>query len=189
MIKKYLLFAEKENITVLSVSAKGDQELQLEFLKSLGEKTFPLDEKFWDWWKRTVSYTSEDIVDFCVVKDEMYEVLNDAFFKGISRPERSGWCLAVLQVVFEQMLPYSEVVLKNESGEERTLCFMKKDANIKGGIFYTDLKELGSEDFDEDEEDEKSEKIPEPVSPGKKTKIQRTAFARYFMNLLEEENK
>ncbi len=202
MTKNYLFFADQGMVTILSMSFKGRREFYMEFLKRLGENTFPIPENFWDWWKKSVSYTIEDTVDFCFIYDEEYPFLKDSFIEQADKPEQTIWDMDYLTSFFKEFSGYSNVCLTTGNGVEVTLSFTGRRTDRKNGTFATNIcGEVGEtaaamepEDSMETEdcvESEASGVVERPRQGEKKVKRLESSkvsdFARYFMDLLEAE--
>ncbi len=206
MTKSYLFFAEKDELTILSIKFKGDQEFQMEFLKYLGEKTFPLPMNFWDWWKKAVSYTLDDCVDFCFVCDKEYEFTKDEFLSKVEKPEETNWDLDILKSFFHEYTSYQKIGLQGEDGDEIELCLPEKSSADKKGKFFTSLCGIAEEYAVTLEEEpaevteveaENSVSASEHLAQEREDSVKKqekrrmsgktTDFARYFKDLLEAE--
>lgn len=96
MIHQCVFMIRNSRVTVYC--ARGER---FEYLRNEGEKSFPIPDHFWDWWKEKVSYLSEDLVDFCFIFDENNEsVFSDPFLKSAGRPAESCWNRSFLTKFF-----------------------------------------------------------------------------------------
>lgn len=205
MTKSYLFFAEKDELTILGMKLKGDTEFQLEFLKYLGEKTYPIPMNFWEWWKKAVSYTLDDCMDFCFVCDKEYEFMKDEFLCKVQTPEETSWSPDHLEDFFQAYTSYYRVELKGQDGDEVELRLQGKESAGMRGKFFVNLCGIAEsyaitiEEPTQEEELEPKNVIEtfancaherfvnEKMTEKRKFAGKTSDFARYFKDLLESE--
>lgn len=175
MVHKYLFVVHKEKVSVLSYN---EQLNQLRFEKNKGEKTFPVEEKFWEWWIRTASFDFEqDKVDFCF----LYDIPSDIMDNEFEYVEKSTWTYNQIKLFFEKMTTYEKVKIRNLNSdwESEVLIDQSNQKEGKEILFYTTLEDNFEEDSCNNEEsiNEKEDINKEELSP----------LARLFIEQMEQE--
>lgn len=134
MIYQYLLFLDNNQVTVVYKERKNGRKLQ--YITNQGEKKFPLEADFWEWWKSAVSYIDGEAVDFCFLYDKNYPIINHAFQEA----SESCWNMEIVEDFLREMTEYTTLLLISEDGTEIPLnldCPMFSDS--VPSVFYTNI--------------------------------------------------
>lgn len=169
---RYLFFLEQGKISVIHYDMQNKRKLDYE--KNKGEKTFPIPNDFWLWWKEAASYSDGEAVDFCFIYDtKEYDILRDEFIQNVNRTECSCWTRSAVKRFFLDILRYSHIDLYMVDGHK--VSFHQQNMEFTDNslrTFYTDLCFIDKKDG-EGERGVQREGI--------------TPLARYYIELLEAE--
>lgn len=165
-VYRYLFFLYNGEVTVINFEKHGQKKFCYE--KREGEKCFPISDDFWDWWKRAAAYINGEPVDFCFLFDNReYSVLSHDFVQA----ESTCWTRKVVEDFFTGMQDFSHTSLVSEDGGElRIENTGQMFADNSVTVFYTNIS---------------LESSPRTVVS---ESGDMTPFARYFRELLEEQN-
>lgn len=165
-VYQYLFFLYNGEVTVIGYEKHGQKRFRYE--KREGETHFPISDDFWDWWRKAAAYINGEPVDFCFLFDNReYSILSHDFLQA----ENTCWTRKAVEDFFTGMQDFSHISLISENGREVRID--KADqmfADNTVTVFYTNIplesskKKMASESGD------------------------MTPFARYFRELLEEQN-
>lgn len=138
MVQQYLFFLHNDMISVVHL----DHAKKFFYEKKMGETIFPIENDFWDWWKYAVSFTKEDVVDFCFLYDKNYDIiLKSEFLKKLLHVEQSIWDMWLIELFFKVMTGYTKISVY---GKNDQVYKIYKD-NLEFGdnlerIFYTNIE-------------------------------------------------
>lgn len=136
IVHKYLFVINKGKITVLNYD---EYTGKLNYETNKGEKTFLIEEDFWNWWVRATSFTvQQDKVDFCFIYDMLHPIMNHEFEVV---PE-SSWEYSQLEGCFEELEDYYKIILKGPDDQWQTEIINSDNTSTNGkeGVFYTTLQ-------------------------------------------------
>ncbi len=165
MVYRYLILFEKGQVTVADYERK--QGKGMAYITREGEKTFPVTDDFWSWWKDAVSYIAGEPVDLCILYDKDPGILEH----HMETVKVSAWNRENVEEYIMAMTDYSLIGVVTADGRE--LMFKKRDQMFSDHTvagFCTNL----SLDMREEERGEKNGTEEQPV------------FARFCQGLLEE---
>lgn len=165
MVYQYLMLFEKGQVTVADYERKRGKGVA--YITREGEKTFPVTDDFWSWWKDAVSYIAGEPVDLCILYDRDPGILEH----HMETVKASAWNREKVEEHIMEMTDYSLVGLVTADGRE--LLFKRRDqmfSDHNAAGFFTNL----SLDMGGEEREEKTRTEEQPV------------FARFFQQLLEE---
>lgn len=153
-------------------------EEDFEIIPKLGEESFPIDEKFWDWWKDTVSYIDGEETDFCFICDKHYDIIENVPESETENSRESYWRIEKIAQFLKRRTKLSKIKLITANKDEIPLKLWVGDGSEK--VLYTNMtfprnKPVFSEEQYEEIDNNKN--------------IEETTFAKYQRSKLLEDEK
>lgn len=114
-VYQYLFFMDNGFITVITYNKNNSTKFSC--VTREGEKTFPVTEDFWEWWKDAVCYIEGGAMDFCFIYDIEYSILSASFIKDAIKPAKSFWTYNRIMGFLKAMPEYAYINLTDCKGK------------------------------------------------------------------------
>lgn len=179
-----LFLKRHDNIVVVQ-----DEGEQLSVLSFYGETKQKYSEDFWKTWKQVVSFTEDQLTDFCLIGDEPVSVPDD--LKSVvcnfsdSRWNLNNICKALKEVNTD---------ISFEIYDENERCIAQKDGIMMGGQYeklyiYTPVAEMMSTDVSDKQGEIQCISNDNKYSFAYNNGTEPTEFAEYFIHKLEDDER
>lgn len=184
-VHKCLFLIENNCMTVFNNN--NDDMQDLEVLTDCGEKTFPVKEDFWSWWKSAASFNEkEDLVDFTF----LYDCYNPLIAHSLPENESSCWSFAKIADFIKYKVEYTDLDLVVNSGrdDEQIISFNRSRGQKLPKKLFLDRQISNAEKIIADD------KAPIQLSEVQCAVTEENTedcspFARYFIEKLEKEQQ
>lgn len=184
-VHKYLFLIENNFMTVFNNN--NDDMQNLDILTDCGEKTFPIKEDFWSWWKNAASFNEkEDSADFAF----LYDCYNPVIAHTLPERESSCWSFARIADFIKAKVEYTalELVINSGEADERIIAFNRtRGKKLPKKLFLDrhigDIEKIIADDTAPVQLSE------EQCAVAAEDKGDYSPFVRYFVEKLEKEEQ